>query len=447
MTRLKSVLQEAGIVGAGGAGFPSYAKLAEGADTLIVNGAECEPLLRTDYEIIRQHLSEVVRGAEELAAALGIRRVIFAVKEHISGSLGLTSGEVLGELTRVHLLRDVYPMGDEITLIYETTGRLVPPSSLPISVGVLVFNVETLYNFYRASALGEPVTEKWLTVAGDIGEGSASVVKVPLGVRVSELFEALGISVPETHRLVVGGPSMGRVANPNTEVITKTTKGLLVLPADIPAVATKIADIHVQKRRASSACCQCTRCTDLCPRQLLGYPLEPHRMVRAATSVEELDPVLYTSATLCCGCGICEMAACCQDISPRAVIAEMKVQLAKQRLRYTPQDGEEYRPDPTRAYRQMPIERWKQLIGVLPFDRPAAYREISLSPRTVEILMSQHIGAPSVPAVQTGDTVSRGACIATAREGALSVPQFASLPGRVSFVDSTKIVIECERKS
>lgn len=441
MTDIKAVLRTAGIVGAGGAGFPSYAKIADGADTLIVNGSECEPLLHTDYEIIKQHIAEVVAGAEMIATSLGIKTVIFAVKEHTSHGLGLTGGQVLGELTRVHLLPNMYPMGDEITLIYEATGRLVPPSSLPISVGVIVFNTETVYNLYRAAALGEAVTEKWLTVAGDIPDNRAYVVRVPIGMRVDELFAALDVQIPATHRLLVGGPSMGRVASLATEVVTKTTKGLLVLPADIPAVATKIAPLEVQTRRASSACCQCTRCTDMCPRQLLGYPLEPHRMVRSATSVEEIDPALYTAATLCCGCGICEIAACCQDISPRAVIYEMKRKLAEKRLRYTPAPGDTFTPDPTRPYRQMPIPRWKRLLGVTPFDRKQNYTEGLPAPRTVEILTRQHIGVPSIPSVKVGDTVRRGDLIANAAEG-LSVPQHASVDGRVTFVDATRIIIE-----
>ncbi len=441
MEKTKTVLQTAGIVGAGGAGFPSYAKLAPGADTLIVNGSECEPLLHTDYEIIKQHRDKVVAGAEAIAAALGIGRVIFAVKEHTSHGLGLKKDEQLGPMTRVFLLPNMYPMGDEITLIYEATGRLVPPSSLPISVGVIVMNTETVYNYYRASVLGEPLTEKWLTVAGDISDNRAFVVRVPIGMRVSELFEQLKVDVPATHRLVVGGPSMGRIASPATEVITKTTKGLLVLPADIPAVHTKEAPISVQKRRASSACCQCTRCTDLCPRGLLGYPLEPHRLVRAATSVEELEPELYTVASLCCECGICEIAACCQDISPRAVIAEMKRKLSAKKLRYKPEEGARFEVDPTRPYRQMPIPRWKSLLGVVPFDRRQIYTEGLNAPRAVEIAMRQHIGAPSIPTVKVGDTVVRGQLIARAGEG-LSVPQHASIDGRVTYLDEKKIVIE-----
>jgi Na+-translocating ferredoxin:NAD+ oxidoreductase RnfC subunit len=263
-------------------------------------------------------------------------------------------------------------------------------------------------------------------------------------MRVSDLLAALDVPVPATHRLLVGGPSMGRVANPATEVVTKTTKGLLVLPADIPAVSTKIASIDVQKRRASSACCQCTRCTDMCPRQLLGYPLEPHRMVRSSTSLPELDPALYTEASLCCGCGICEIAACCQDISPRAVIYEMKRHLGEKKLRYAPPAGATFTPDPTRPYRQMPITRWKRLLGVTPFDRRQVFTEGLPMPHTVEIAMSQHIGAPSVPTVSVGNPVRAGQIIA-APAGGLSVAQHASIDGTVVAVDDKRIVIEASR--
>ncbi len=440
MQDLKNLMRESGIVGAGGAGFPSYGKLAAGADTLIINGSECEPLLHTDYEIIKQHIDEVVAGAELIADALSIERVIFAVKEHTSHGLGLSGEQRFGKKTSVFLLPNMYPMGDEITLIYEVTGRLVQPSALPISQGVIVYNAETVYNFYRAAVLGEPVVDKWLTIAGDISNNRAFVLRVPIGMRVSDLLSGLSIEIPSTHRLLVGGPSMGRVANPNTEIITKTTKGLLILPADIPAVATKIAPLTVQERRAVSACCQCTRCTDMCPRKLMGYPLEPHRMVRFATSTGEIDPALYTEASLCCGCGICEIAACCQELSPRAVIFEMKRRLGEKKLRFDPK-GKTFEVEPQRVYRQMPIRRWKMLLGVTPFDRKQNHTEEVPAFRTAEIAMRQHIGAPSRPIVSVGDHVERGQLIAAAADG-LSVPQHASVSGKVSFVNEQKIVIE-----
>ncbi len=435
---IKAILRESGIVGAGGAGFPSYGKIAPGADTLVINGAECEPLLHTDFEILRQHMTEVMAGAELLAAEAGISRVILGIEQHNATALGLEHGQSLGKLSTLHVLPDMYPMGDEITLIYEATGRLVQPGSLPITQGVIVYNVETLYNFYQAATTGKPLTEKWLTVGGDIGK--SYVLRVPIGTRVRDLLASLDLRVPATHRLLSGGPSMGKVVNPNAEIVTKTTKGLLILPATIPAVASKIAARDVQMRRASSACCQCTRCTDMCPRHLLGYPLEPHRMIRAAMSTNELDPALYTSATLCCACGICEIAACCQELSPRAVIDEMKKKLAAKKMRFDAK-GVTYQPDAMRDARRMPSSRWRTLLGVEPYNREAEFLAESKAPAVIEIPMRQHIGAPSLPAVKVGDVVEAGQLIATAADG-LSIPQHASLAGHVVLADADKIIIE-----
>ena len=119
----------------------------------------------------------------------------------------------------------------------------------------------------------------------------------------------------------------------------------------------------------------------------------------------------------------------------------MKRKLAERKLRYTPAKGETFTPDPTRPYRQMPIPRWKRLLGGVPFDRKQNYTAGLPAPSVVEILMSQHIGAPSIPTVKVGDTVVRGDRIADAAEG-LSVPQYASIDGRVTYVDAKKIVIE-----
>ncbi len=439
LEKLKNLMREAGIVGAGGAGFPSYGKLAPGADTLLINGAECEPLLHTDYEILRQHIDRVVAGAELIADALSIGRVILAVEEHAAAGLSLSHGERFGKKTSVFLLPNMYPMGDEITLIYQTTGRLVQPSSLPLSQGVIVYNVETVYNVYNALVLSEPLTEKWLTVGGDI-PGGARVLRVPIGMRVSDLLRGLSIEVPPTHRLIVGGPSMGNVSNPETETVTKTTKGLLILPADIPAVQSKITPLAVHERRATSACCQCTRCTDMCPRRLLGYPLEPHRMVRFSTSLGEVDPALYSEATLCCGCGICELAACCQGLSPRAVIADMKRRLGEKRLRFDPK-GKTFEVDPQRDYRLLPSARWRMLLGVTPYDSKANFTDKIPAFQAVEIGTRQHIGAPATPCVSVGDSVKKGTVVAQAADG-LSIPQHAPIDGRVVFADTQKIVIE-----
>ena len=160
MQELKNLMRDLGIVGAGGAGFPSYAKLAEGADLLLINGAECEPLLATDYILLRDQLDLVLQGVLEVIAKTSITKAYIAVKAHNAQRLGWTDGERLGEGVYARALPDVYPLGDEISLIYEATGRLINPGKLPITKGIIVYNVETMYNLGRGLRYNEPVTEK-----------------------------------------------------------------------------------------------------------------------------------------------------------------------------------------------------------------------------------------------------------------------------------------------
>ena len=218
---LKQIMQEAGIVGAGGAGFPSYAKLADGADILVVNGAECEPLLYTDYAFLQKQMPMVLAGIKAVLEYAKIPQGLLCVKEHTAKRLRLTDGTKLADRIFLKTLPDVYPMGDEISLIYQATGRVVRPGNLPITAGVIVLNVETLYNVAVSVKFSTPVTRKWLTIAGDIPQ--PIVVTVPVGTPVSELFEKNSIVVPEDYVVLDGGPSMGKVIDPESAVITKTT--------------------------------------------------------------------------------------------------------------------------------------------------------------------------------------------------------------------------------
>ena len=433
---LKQIMQEAGIVGAGGAGFPSYAKLADGADILVVNGAECEPLLYTDYAFLQKQMPMVLAGIKAVLEYAKIPQGLLCVKEHTAKRLRLTDGTKLVDRIFVKTLPDVYPMGDEISLIYQATGRVVRPGNLPITAGVIVLNVETLYNVAVSVKFSTPVTRKWLTIAGDIPQ--PIVVTVPVGTPVSELFEKNSIVVPEDYVVLDGGPSMGKVIDPERAVVTKTTKGLLILPSHIPAVESKFLDSDKSIARAETACCQCTRCTDMCPRALLGYPLEPHKMVRTAKQVATIMPEMVLTATLCCGCGLCETLACCQGISPKAVIDQYKGLLAKKKLRYV--GKEEVFPAPEREYRMVPSDRWASVLGVAKYDKVAKYIGEQTDYPHVEIYLRQHIGAPSVVCVQDGDIVKKGDKIADAASG-LSLPQYASIDGQVT-VYQDKIIID-----
>ena len=326
-------------------------------------------------------------------------------------------------------------MGDEISLIYQATGRVVRAGNLPITAGVIVYNVETLWNVAQMLRTQSPVMMKWLTIGGNVQE--PFVVKVPVGTPVEELFQKYGVVVPEEHSVIDGGPSMGKLIDVETAVVTKTTKGLLILPDNTPAMQSKFIDAKKSVARAETACCQCTRCTDLCPRYLLGYPLEPHKMVRTAMGAAVVMPQMVISATLCCGCGICETLACSQGISPRAVIAQYKDVLTKNKLRYQAKDDAEAREE--REYRMIPSVRWAMSLGVEKIDKVAVFRGEEEGFTRVEIAMRSHIGAPSVPCVATGDTVKKGDKIAESGEG-LSLPQYASMDGKVVVTGDTILI-------
>lgn len=436
---LKTILQSGGIVGAGGAGFPSFAKLAEGADTLVLNCAECEPLIYTDYMLMREHMGDILAGAAAVMAHTSITHTLLAVKAHRAEMLGLTDGEELAPSVHVKCLPDVYPMGDEVQLIYEATGRLVPPGSLPITVGVIVYNAETACNIAAAVQSGTPVTEKWLTVGGAIE--NPVVVRVPIGTRVRELLERLGITPPENCILVDGGPSMGKPVNPATAIVGKTTKSLLFLPRDCYAAREKTTSVEDMLRRAASCCCACSRCTEMCPRNALGYPIEPHKMIRAANNAAINDnPQMAINASLCCSCGVCA-AVCCQDISPKDVILSLKGLLAKNKLRFAAEKNKTYAPAENRKYHLIPSSRWESMLGVKKLDRVPTLLEQPILPTRVEIPMAAHIGAPSIPAVKAGDTVKIGDVIATPAAG-LSLPQHAGVNGVVEQVSDKKIIIK-----
>lgn len=436
LNQLKERIAQAGVVGAGGAGFPTAVKVAAGADSLVINASECEPLLYTDYMLMKTQLQRILDGAEAIMEAAGILNGYLGIKAHNVQRLGFTDGQQVSAHVRVAQLPDAYPVGDEVILVYQVLHRVIKPGALPLTVGALVCNAETLYNVDRALRDGTPVTEKWVTVSGRVAE--PVVTRVPVGMNVGELLKKLGVTVSEDTVVLDGGPAMGVVIDPATAIIKKTTKGITLYPRDIPAVTGKFSENRVINIHASSNCCQCTRCTDLCPRALIGYPLQPHKIVRTSLSVVEEMPELFTDATTCCGCGVCELVACCQGISPRRVYTQVKEILAKNKLRYT--GTAEPEVDPDREYRIVPSTRFQQLIGVLPYDRLPTMRDELLSTDTVTLPTRQHVGAPATPCVRNGDFVHIGDLIAEAN-GMISARIHATIDGTVTAVSNEAITI------
>ena len=225
MQTLKELIQKAGVVGAGGAGFPTHVKLASNIETVLINGTECEPLLKTDFYLLCEKRDRLENALSAIVEITGAKQGVIGIKKHTAELLGMKEELTCGNIS-YRFTGDVYPSGDEIVLIKETLDKTVPAGQLPISVGVVVMNVETLYNI--ANAMEEKaVTHKFVTVGGKTDK--TYVLKVPVGTPVSHILESLKIKVPENCTVLDGGPMMGNIINPNKAVVTKTTKSILLI--------------------------------------------------------------------------------------------------------------------------------------------------------------------------------------------------------------------------
>lgn len=439
LKELIEIVKEAGVCGAGGAGFPTYGKLDARAKTIVLNCAECEPLLRLHRQLLAAYTYEILSTLELMARTVGAERVIVGVKEAYTDTVEALKAQ-LGSFSMISmkLLTEVYPAGDEVILIYETTGKVVPPGSIPIEVGVAVFNVETVYNIYRALQQKAPVTRKYITINGEVEHPCTRLV--PLGMTVAEVVKLAGQVTVEEPVYLMGGPMMGFLVSSH-EVITRTSNAILVLPKNHPVVLRKQAKNPINLKRAMAACCQCRMCTDLCPRHLLGHPIEPHAFMRAATSGTTQDIKPFLNTMYCVGCGLCEMYSCMQGLSPRSLIMEYKNGLKASGIRI-PKD---VKAEPVRReyrLRKVPLKRLQARLGLDKYNVRAQLDESPVTAGLVKIRLSQHIGAPAVPAVKVGDAVKEGQVVGTAREKALSLPVHASIDGVVTDVNDKAVTIK-----
>jgi Na+-translocating ferredoxin:NAD+ oxidoreductase RnfC subunit len=203
----------------------------------------------------------------------------------------------------------------------------------------------------------------------------------------------------------------------------------LVLKAD--------KDLKVEKRRASSACCQCRTCTDLCSRHVLGHPIEPHRVMRAVANGDASDMKIFVNTMYCSGCGICEKYACPQGLSPKSIIQEFKGALRAGGVK--PEKIEPAQVAEQREQRKVPVHRLAHRLGLFNYDKDAPISDSVVSADRVSIPLSQHIGAPAIAVVKAGDTVKKGDIIGKAADG-LSVNVHASIDGVVQSVGKEVVI-------
>lgn len=427
----------AGVVGAGGAGFPTHVKFASRAEIVIANGAECEPLLHKDAALMETRADELVRGLQLAMEAVGAREGVIGIKAKRKAAVEAVTEACRGTNVRVHLLGDYYPAGDEYDLVYTVTGRLIPPRGIPLDVGVVVSNVETFINI-AAAADGQPVTWKTLTIAGAVRQ--PVTLRVPVGTSYRDCIEAAGgVSTPDPV-LIIGGLMMGQVTDNLDTPVTKTATGVVILPRSHPVVQRKLKPAGLKARIGRSACDQCRYCTEYCPRYLLGYAVEPHQVMRTLAFTGSGAEVFSQWAVLCCACGLCTLYSCPEELFPKEACDEAKTALRRAGIPWS--GPTRVQPHPMRDGRRVPIQALTRKLHVTEYDRPAPLRPQPLEPSRLTLLLRQSAGAPCKPTVRAGDHVRAGQVIGEPPPNAPGAHLHAPVDAMVRTVTEDAIVLE-----
>lgn len=289
---VKDAIKEAGIVGMGGAGFPTHVKLSpkneDAIDTIIVNGAECEPYLTSDYRRMLEVPEKIVIGLQIVINLFDNARGIIAVEDNKPKAIAR-----LKEYTKdidnitVNPVKTKYPQGAERQLIYANTGRQINSSMLPADAGCIVHNIDTVVAIYNALIEGKPLYERIVTVTGDAVNDTANF-RVPIGTNSKELIDAVGgFNIEDPGKIISGGPMMGKAMFTLDVPIVKGSSALLCFREDI------VSEIE------PSNCIRCGRCVEVCPGRVWPYKLA------IIASHGDLDEFVKCDGMECCECGCC----------------------------------------------------------------------------------------------------------------------------------------------
>ncbi|MDT8385080.1 MAG: electron transport complex subunit RsxC [Gammaproteobacteria bacterium] len=294
---IRARIRDAGIVGMGGAGFPAHVKLdpsQHAVDTLILNGAECEPYITCDEMLLREHALEVIVGLRIMRYALQARRCIIGIENNKKAAFLALREQVRNtgaDFIDVVQVPTVYPTGGEKQLIQVLTGMEVPSGGLPLDIGVVCHNVGTAYAVYRAIEFGEPLISRYVTVAGSVAK--ARNLDVLIGTPVIDLIEECGGNRNTLSRVILGGPMMGVALHDVTVPVTKTTNCILAF--------AKTGDVPLASKGSQPMpCIRCGNCAEACPVDLL--PQQLYWYARA----KDFDKIQDYHLFDCIECGCCD---------------------------------------------------------------------------------------------------------------------------------------------
>lgn len=300
------IMKESGIVGMGGAGFPTYAKYSSSADVLVINGAECEPMITSDDVLMKEYSEKILRGVSLMIKASGAKKAVIGIENNKKKAIKEMMRQAgLFENIYVKPLKTKYPQGAEKMLVYSLTGRKVPCGNICIDVGVIVNNVATAKAVYDAVYLSKPLVERVVTVTGDVS--IKKNVLVPIGTSIKEIIDFCGQYISKPEKIIVGGPMMGVAQKSDNVPITKTSNAIIV-----------IKNIESYTRRN---CIRCGRCIMHCPMNLMP------KTIAEASDKREYTIAENNGAMECFECGLCSYV-CPSKIPLTQLIKDAKRNIA-----------------------------------------------------------------------------------------------------------------------
>jgi Na+-translocating ferredoxin:NAD+ oxidoreductase RnfC subunit len=433
---LSAKLRENGVVGAGGAGFPTYVKAQSQVEFLIANGAECEPLIHKDAELMKHFPAEILAGMTDMMESVGAKTGKFGIKTKNAHSLEALKGSLRDSRIEFVMLGDFYPSGDEYELVYTATGRLIPPAGIPLQVGCVVNNVETLYNVHLATQ-GKPVTRKFLSVCGAVKEPKS--FWAPVGTSFRDLLAMAGGATVADFGIFVSGIMMGTLTFDLDDVVTKTTGGLIVLPRDHYLMTRRTRSQDEMNHIGKSACDQCSYCTEFCPRYLLGYEVMPHKVMRSLGFTLTGGDIWNQWSELCCSCGLCTLYACPEDLYPKEACDQGKRDQRTAGLRFVQQKPVQVHP--MKEYRRVPLAQLRKRLQVEEYEGETPFQDVECRPATVRIKLRQHAGQAAAAVVEQGKKVKKGQLVGRVEEGKLGANVHASIDGKVRAVTAEWVEI------